>query len=353
MAQVFEFHFNPKGKENTVFDSFCYEPENIYERKLGNLYIVGELSNVVSQNSQILNSLAQIIKREYYVKSSFTPEQSLRESLKKANEFLSELSKKGEIGWLGNLNFAILSIKDFVLSFTKVGKARILLVRNGSYLQTTVGKNSLPPKKIRPPEILDIGQNLEFQDIEPYPLKIFSSIAVGKLAPYDKIIILTRDIFEFFSKENLLKELALCNGGKEATKLFKMKEKILKELSGICLLIILEPETQPIKLGGEEMHRPIVFKREEPSLAGIIFSYFKNFIFGFLRVFNVLLGLSLNTMNRPLERLRYRINLIWQNAVLPNINKLGVKLQLLVLNKNLLLILALILLLWVGSLLFR
>ena len=31
--QVFEFHFNPKAKTDSSFDSFCYEPENIYEKK--------------------------------------------------------------------------------------------------------------------------------------------------------------------------------------------------------------------------------------------------------------------------------------------------------------------------------
>ncbi|XOB42429.1 MAG: hypothetical protein ACKKMP_03660 [Candidatus Nealsonbacteria bacterium] len=31
----------PKLKEDLVLDSFCYEPESSYEKKLGNLYIVG------------------------------------------------------------------------------------------------------------------------------------------------------------------------------------------------------------------------------------------------------------------------------------------------------------------------
>ena len=38
--QIFEFHFNPKLKEDKVFDSFVYEPESSYEKKLGNLYII-------------------------------------------------------------------------------------------------------------------------------------------------------------------------------------------------------------------------------------------------------------------------------------------------------------------------
>ncbi|GAI13815.1 unnamed protein product, partial [marine sediment metagenome] len=45
--QVFELHFNPKLKEDQIFDSFVYEPENIYEKNLGSLYVIGELRNAL------------------------------------------------------------------------------------------------------------------------------------------------------------------------------------------------------------------------------------------------------------------------------------------------------------------
>lgn len=33
--KVFEFHFNPQLRPDLIFDSFCYEPENIYEKRMG------------------------------------------------------------------------------------------------------------------------------------------------------------------------------------------------------------------------------------------------------------------------------------------------------------------------------
>jgi hypothetical protein len=228
--QIFELHFNPKGKEDKIVDSFIYEPENIYEKRLGNLYLVGELTNCLPQNSHFLSNLAAAIKKEYYssgLKKSC--EISLRDSLKKGNEFLDGQSREGDVSWLGNLNLVVLNLKEFVLNFTKVGKMKILLARNG--------------------EIVDISQKLEGEDIEPYPLKVFGNIASGKLSPDDKLIVLTPDVFSTVSSDkDFLKQLSKISDKKELKEILKTKKQILSEISGICLLLIAgdglpEPET--------------------------------------------------------------------------------------------------------------
>lgn len=219
--KIFEFHFNPKSTDHVIMDSFCYEPENDNERKLGNLFMVGQLTNVFPQNSHFLDNLASIIKKEFYGKSQLTPEESLKQALKVANTFFSKEAQKGNVSWLGNLNFAVVNIKNFILNFAKTGNLKILLIREK--------------------EILDVSQNLEFQDTEPYLSKIFGNIAVGKLALRDRVLILTQDIFEFFQKENLLEELAQSTSQKQIKEVLKTKEStILKEISGICLLIEIE-----------------------------------------------------------------------------------------------------------------
>ena len=150
--QVFEFYFNPKLKSDLIFDSFCYEPENIYERKMGGLYLVGLLKNVLPKNLQLLEKIAKLIKGEYYKKTIFTPEKSLKESLKEANNFLEQIAKRGDVSWLGNLSFAILTFTPHhgfwwgvKLNFTKVGGIKIFLLRTG--------------------KIIDIDKKLRFQDI--------------------------------------------------------------------------------------------------------------------------------------------------------------------------------------------
>ena len=73
--------------------------------------------------------------------------------LKIINDFLDKEIKSGNVNWLGNLGLAILNLNNSVLNFTKVGKIRILLVRDN--------------------ELLDLSENLEFQDTEPDPMKVF------------------------------------------------------------------------------------------------------------------------------------------------------------------------------------
>lgn len=258
--QVFEIHFNPKSKEDMVFDSFCYEPENIYEKKLGNLYIVGELTNVLPQNLKFLENLTKIIKEKFYSLSLSSSEKSLKESLKEANKFLESLIKKENVSWLGNLNFAIFSLKEnnlnltsfsetAFLNFTKVGNLKILLSRSQN--------------------LINVGKNLESRDIIK-PLKIFSNIVSGKLSQNDKIMIFTKNAFDFFSTENLIQEIISKEilKEKDLKKIFKKYEEKLMEISGIFLLIQVGAKIQPkatLILKEEPLKLKQVFKISLPS----------------------------------------------------------------------------------------
>ncbi len=239
--QVFEFHFNPRAREDLIFDSFCYEPENVYEKRLGSLYMVGELRNALPQNFRFLDRLSKLLKEKYYSLALTTPEKSLKESLRTVNESLEKIAKGGDVSWLGNLNFAVLSLKNFELNLTKVGDLKILLLREG--------------------QVIDIGKNLEFEEIEPYPLKIFSNIASGKLTESDKILILTKEVSEAFQNSavktnstakqnqnhNLLNEIAGLDpfNEKELKRVLNGKGENLSKISGICFLVVLSPEVLP------------------------------------------------------------------------------------------------------------
>ncbi|MFC1663635.1 hypothetical protein ACFL0A_00695 [Patescibacteria group bacterium] len=236
--KIFELHFNSKDKEDTIFDSFCYEPENVYEKKLGALFLVGELKNTMPKNLGFLDNLAKAIKEKYYNLSLKPPEKAFSETLKATNEFLAALARSGNVSWLGNLNFAILSLKNYNLNFTKVGNLKILLLRDG--------------------QINDIGKNLDFQQA-PEPLKIFSNIVSGKMTKNDKIMVLTKEVFEFFSNRNLIKEISKKDfDEKKLKEISKKNEKEFKDLSGVFLLVQLRPEVQPKYV--------LTFKKEPDSL---------------------------------------------------------------------------------------
>ncbi len=222
--QVFEFHFNPKSKSDLIFDSFCYESENVYEKRLGSLYMVGSLKNVLPQNVRFLDNLAKTIKEKYYKTISATPEKSLKDALKKTNEFLENIAKRGDVSWLGNLNFAVIALKNFELNFTKVGDLKTFLLRKG--------------------QIVDIDQKLKFDEIEPYPLKIFGNIVSGKLAENDIILVLTKEISTIFLQENLLEGIANVSPfePKRLREVLNSKKEQLTKIPGICLLITLSKE---------------------------------------------------------------------------------------------------------------
>ena len=91
---------------------------------------------------------------------------------------------------------------------------------------------------MRDGDVLDIGQNLELQDQEPYPLKVFSNIASGKLSARDKIFIATEEIFYAISKnETVFNQLSQVTKEAELKSVFKSDKDALSEISGICLLI--------------------------------------------------------------------------------------------------------------------
>jgi len=314
--QVFEFHFNPKLRPDLIFNSFCYEPENIYERRLGSLYMVGLLKNVLPKNLQFLEKLAKLIKERYYKGTIFTPEKSLKESLREANEFLEELAKKGDVSWLGNLSFAVLSLKDFKLNFTKVGEIKFFLLR---------GK-----------KLIDIDRKLRLQDIEPYPLKIFGNIIWGKLAENDIILVLTKEIFDFFQEENLIDEVAKLAPHQDfdegLREILEQKREALMRVSGICLAIILTKEKI---LAKKETILPQISKE-----------------FSLREVFAPLLKVSLRITNL-LRIYELRINLLKFlskkiNLLKNSLKTFREKLKSLTLNKKLILVLTLIFVLLLG-----
>jgi hypothetical protein len=234
--QVFEFHFNPPqknkisaGQADYIFDTFCFEPKNIYERRIGGLYMAGLLRNILPQNARFLEILAEKIKDKYYKTASATPEKSLKEALRIANEYLEKVAREGDVSWLGNLSFSVVSLKNQELNFTKIGDFKTLLIRRG--------------------QMIDIDQGLKFNEIEPYPLKIFGNIVSGKLAEDDILLLLNNDVYQSFVRENLLNDLVQQSSTDEGLKEIKKfgnilnnKKEELARTSGACLLMILNKE---------------------------------------------------------------------------------------------------------------
>ncbi len=289
--RIFELHFNQPAEiklgtttlthsnfPERIFDSYCYEPINVYEKRMGNLCLVGELTHALPQDARLLDNLAEVIKGKYYVFPLKSPEQSLKESLKRANEFLSAEVKKDNVNWLGNLSFACLAIKNSDLNLTKVGDIKILLLRGGT--------------------ITDISKNLELGEIEPYPLKVFNNIVSGKLATDDRLLVLTKEAYSAFNRLNpespklvgrsLIQEISQTPpfDEKRLKEFLRAKQKILAEISGVCLLIEM---TEAAETQGQKVFR-LQKEKEKFSLRQAFLPIFKFFSRFSLKIKNTLGG---------------------------------------------------------------
>lgn len=202
------------------------------------MYIVCELANALPTNSNFLDRLAGIIEQEYYdlEKQTQAAAQRLKSALKKANSFLAEESKGGNVDWLGNLHFLLLLLaptpQGYTLYFTKVGGMKLWMSRAGS--------------------LVDAGKSIESAKNDEGSVKIFGNVGSGRIIPGDRIIGLTPEAFEFFSKENFLQAVAQLHEEKQFRNMFKAKQKEMSQLMGILFFVLaeaLEPANEEKKEG--------------------------------------------------------------------------------------------------------
>jgi hypothetical protein len=238
--QALEFHFNPKDKKSISIDSFVFEPENESEKRLGGLYLAGKVSNSMPQEKNLLEELSETIKKEYYYDLQKSPESSLKQSIKKANEFLDRQTKKGLVGWIGNLDFALMSIFPLKINISEEETEPILGI---NFVQTGKIKILL----IREKEILDISQDVRNDELKAYPSKTFENIVSGKLIPGDKIIITNKNIYEYFKEKDLIRSFIKSKDKKAINEVFKSKRKELLEFSGFCLFLMTDKEIKEKK----------------------------------------------------------------------------------------------------------
>jgi len=182
--EVREIVFSNNEEEKSFCDVFVYEPENIGEQLLGNLYIIGEITNVSENSSYLVNLLASIIKKEFYSNVKRTAIESLEAGLHKANLTLSDIAEQGNLDWVGNLNMICAVYSENELHLSQAGNCKTLLIRNG--------------------QITDIGKNITKKE-KTHPFRTFANIASGELEIGDIALFATPGFFNIFSLEKLRK----------------------------------------------------------------------------------------------------------------------------------------------------
>ncbi|TAK97073.1 hypothetical protein EPO05_00205 [Patescibacteria group bacterium] len=162
----------------------CY-PENAMLRPLGTIVGFFEMADTSDDSAYIVNFLTAEAKKEYYVNHRRSIGESFDAALHRVNLALAEITKNGNVQWIGKLNGALCVVADDFLHLSVCGSAKVLLLRNQS--------------------VLDLSQDFQEEDSEPSPLKTFTNVSSGKLELGDKIIVTSSSLFTIFSLSELRK----------------------------------------------------------------------------------------------------------------------------------------------------
>ncbi|MCD6270485.1 hypothetical protein J7J23_01750 [bacterium] len=235
MPKFYEFFFNPKLDKNIIFDTFCFTPETNQEKRLGWLYMAGQLKNALLQGKNLLQNIAEVAQQEYYNCKNENSEECFKLSLQKVNKFLAEEIADGNTSWLGNLSFSIINIlPDFSTRISKTDGLILLVLKDK--------------------EIFSINDNLKYNQ----PTKAFSNIISGKLEKNNKIIISNPEIIELFQERQILKEILYDEKAKKIKKIFRSEKNFLKEAFGFCLLVVLRNKKFSLKKTELKRRKPII-----------------------------------------------------------------------------------------------
>ncbi|MFZ5559467.1 MAG: hypothetical protein ACOZAL_01590 [Patescibacteria group bacterium] len=244
-------YHHPSAKKNSVCGVFSYEVLNVEEAKLGNLYLVGKISNLPPKKHKnfdfLIGLLASAIKREFYSNPQKTTLEALESALQSANIYLADFTKRGHKEWLGNLDFTCLAFSQNNIHIGQTGNMLIYLFRSNTL--SNIAKKFAPPPKLSP------------------PLKTFSNIASGTLEENDKLIITTPDILNITPNQKI-KELLSYPSTEELYNFLKdylegqSKNKEAPVKSIACLL--LETGDQLLSI-----EKKITYQEEIPEIIGL------------------------------------------------------------------------------------
>ena len=226
------------SKPQTACEIFSYQPDNIEQMPLGNLFIVAELS-CVKDCGHLNNLLASIIKREYYLSPERGAIKSFRAALKKANSHLADLAKQGNPEWLGKFHFICAALAKEDLFFVQAGQTHAYLERQN--------------------HLVNLGRKIVPDSQKPHPSKIFSSIVTGKIETGDKVVFATPMLGELLSSNGLKQVL---NSSQDLLEISDQIDKIAREQNKIlplAILLLKIEEDPPIEQNIHTAQRPKKF----------------------------------------------------------------------------------------------
>jgi hypothetical protein len=183
-------------------ETFSYEPSNIEEEPLGNLYIMGLIKGQKKEMEFLPNLVASIARREFYKLTDTNPETSFENCLKKVNAAILDLQKEHK-NLRKHISFCVINITKNILRFSQLGGHFIYMLRNDS--------------------LMNIGGR------EKESKNLFSAVVSGDLELNDSFIFATSQLNDIFSKKSIGKILSY-DIEKQADVIHKLYDEESKEI---------------------------------------------------------------------------------------------------------------------------
>jgi hypothetical protein len=199
---------------------FSYRPDNIENFPLGQLYLIGEakLNQIGPHNLFLLNSIASLLKKAYYVQPSQGPEKRLEAALGKVNREAKNLLRTDWDKIKKLLHLCTLVISPTHLYFSKKGGIGVFIFRGGTWLN--VGESSAPQ-----------GQNVK---------KLFSHIIQGKLQKNDLVFAVSPTLVPYMHQESFRRRLTTRRLDEAARLIRSILHSVSPRASGILLRLTIE-----------------------------------------------------------------------------------------------------------------
>jgi len=154
------------------------DPEKL---KMGTIFALIEITNPWYPNSQIGQSIINVLTQEYYKQDNEDLLTNFENALKKVNQNLARITQEGESDWIGNINAILALVCDNEIHLTRTGKAEAFLFRDNKVNKITDGS-------------VQITEN---------PLKTFFDIVSGEINKKDKILITSPALLDYLSQKEI------------------------------------------------------------------------------------------------------------------------------------------------------
>lgn len=167
--------------------AFHHQSDNVAGRDLGTLFGFFEVEIHDEDAAYIVNFLASVAKKEYFANPRRSVSDGFETTLHKINVALAEITKEGNVSWLGHLHGILGAVSDNTVHFSATGDGVLALVRD----------NTLRP----------ISDGLAEVSSEPHPLKTFTEVSSGRLLEHDVLLALSPAVWTLFTPDDLKKNL--------------------------------------------------------------------------------------------------------------------------------------------------